>query len=277
MPRPEAHPGSGGGDVDQYHRSTVPGNAPVAAASLDWLEVPLHQSEALRVVRALWRQGPGSGLAVFAVRFNDAEFDPAYFGKSRMHVPAAVQQSVRRRQAEFFYGRMCVRHALRELGTVNPETAVDIGPRRAPSWPPGIVGSISHCSGLAGAVVLASSACRGIGIDIEEIVNSESAAHLARFVVDAGELRYLDAVGGLSLATKLTIVFSAKESFFKALSETVGRIFEFDAIKVRQIDLRHGTVDFVVSGMLCPEFRPGDSCRSQFALGTNHVVSSFRW
>ncbi|MBN1173619.1 MAG: 4'-phosphopantetheinyl transferase, partial [Micromonosporaceae bacterium] len=56
-----------------------------------------------------------------------------------------VARAVPRRRAEFTTGRHCARLALASLG-VEP-AAILAGPDRAPRWPAGIVGTITHCDG----------------------------------------------------------------------------------------------------------------------------------
>src|SRR4051794_27548381 len=73
--------------------------------------------------------------------------------------------AVEKRRREFFAGRIYARQGLLELG----QKPVPILPKlsRAPSWPEGFVGSISHCDSVCAAVVGRSSKFHAIGLDIE--------------------------------------------------------------------------------------------------------------
>ena len=64
---------------------------------------------------------------------------------------AQIRGAGRSRRQEFTAARTCARQALRELGL--PETAILRGEHREPLWPPGIVGSITHCALYSAAVV----------------------------------------------------------------------------------------------------------------------------
>src|SRR5258708_36276243 len=78
---------------------------------------------------------------------------------------AMVANAVDKRRREFATGRACAREALRELGIApGPILA---GERGMPRWPPGVVGSITHCAGYRAAAVAGSGDLMAIGIDAE--------------------------------------------------------------------------------------------------------------
>jgi 4'-phosphopantetheinyl transferase EntD len=79
----------------------------------------------------------------------------------------------KKRINDFSTGRFCARTALRNLNLQHHE--ILIGPKKEPLWPAGIVGSISHSDGMAGAIIACSSNCKSLGLDIENLgrVNPE--------------------------------------------------------------------------------------------------------
>src|SRR4051812_41792193 len=78
---------------------------------------------------------------------------------------AAVARAVPSRRTEYAAVRTCARAALTRLG-LGP-VAVPSGPDRAPVWPAGVVGSMTHCDGFRAAAVAHADAWTGIGIDAE--------------------------------------------------------------------------------------------------------------
>ena len=83
----------------------------------------------------------------------------------------AVVRAVAKRQLEFAAGRHYAHSALQALGAAPGPLLV--GPARAPLWPAGVVGAISHDDGWAAAAVARQVDCAGLGIDIESLrVNS---------------------------------------------------------------------------------------------------------
>lgn len=125
---------------------------------------------------------------------------------------SAVERAVASRRAEFTTGRACAREALVSLGA--PAEAVPVGEKRAPVWPDGVVGSITHTRGFRGAAVAWRAEVRSVGIDAEahdalpdgvlEAVSSESErAGLARLAAARPEVCWD------------RVLFSAKESVYK--------------------------------------------------------------
>jgi 4'-phosphopantetheinyl transferase EntD len=102
---------------------------------------------------------------------------------------------------------------------------------RAPVWPPGVIGSISHNQLLAGAAVAKSTSLIGIGIDLE--VMGRVKGELARFIRTPEDLKTHNSYNESEL---LTIIFSAKESLYKALYPIVKCFFGFEAAAVREVD-----------------------------------------
>src|SRR5262249_27067752 len=90
------------------------------------------------------------------------------------------------------------------------------GPR--PRFPPGLHGSISHSAGIAVSLVATPDAAASVGVDIERRRVSLRALEL----VAAGHERewVLAAASEEERRDRLTALWSAKESAFKALSAT---------------------------------------------------------
>ena len=78
---------------------------------------------------------------------------------------AVISRAVEKRRREFRTVRHCARRALRELGVA--PAAVLPGERREPVWPPGVVGSLTHCTGYRAAAVAHRRDVLTVGIDAE--------------------------------------------------------------------------------------------------------------
>lgn len=76
-----------------------------------------------------------------------------------------IARAVPKRRREFATARGCARTALGRLGV--PPAPILPGLRGAPQWPPGIVGSITHCAGYVAAAVARDSDVVTIGLDAE--------------------------------------------------------------------------------------------------------------
>ncbi|MDR7384920.1 4'-phosphopantetheinyl transferase family protein [Promicromonospora iranensis] len=156
----------------------------------------------------LVRRAVGPGPAVRTLWGTATPSSPLTPPEARV-IAAAVPS----RRREFAAGRACARAALEELG--HHDWPLLPGPRREPLWPDGVVGSISHCPGLAVAVAARSADTLAIGIDVE--TDAPLPADVVGSVMDAGEA---DAIERLAVQDAVTpwgrLLFSAKESVYKA-------------------------------------------------------------
>ena len=101
--------------------------------------------------------------------------------------------------------------------------------KRAPIWPSGIVGSISHSSGFA--IVAISKDHKSIGIDLEKIMSDERSEKLKDQFLTEEEIK----INQLDFNLFSTIVFSAKESLFKLIYPLCREYFGFHSAKIREI------------------------------------------
>ncbi|MGY9049621.1 MAG: 4'-phosphopantetheinyl transferase family protein, partial [Rhodobacterales bacterium] len=143
--------------------------------------------------------------------------DPS--GPVTVRLPADLRGAVIKRRSEYLAGRAVAALALREAGL--PE---QVGRRdRAPLWPKGSTGSISHTDTRVIAVVSRSHA--GLGVDCETIMTPSQAAEIHPMVLTPAEAGQHPGI--LSFSAFLTLVFSAKEALYKAVSARLERIPEF--------------------------------------------------
>ncbi|MEM7718541.1 MAG: 4'-phosphopantetheinyl transferase superfamily protein [Pseudomonadota bacterium] len=141
----------------------------------------------------------------------------------------AIAHAIPKRRAEFAAGRRAARQALRAAGL--PEAAIPQGRKRAPVWPHGTIGSISHDNGLAAACVASTGTVRRLGIDLADATAFPNRIR-SQILKTPAEQSQSD--------IEALVTFSAKESVFKALFPDVGEYFWFDAVEVLP-DLTRGT------------------------------------
>jgi 4'-phosphopantetheinyl transferase EntD len=142
----------------------------------------------------------------------------------------AVERAVATRRAEFTTARACARDALVRLGA--PAVAVPVGERRAPVWPHGVVGAITHCAGFRAAAVAWSADVRSVGLDAEP--HAALPDGVLGAVSGAAEQELLAALGRDDPDVRWdTILFSAKESVYKAWFPLTGRWLGFEDAELR--------------------------------------------
>ncbi|MFZ6049944.1 4'-phosphopantetheinyl transferase [Pseudomonas sp. CR3202] len=174
------------------------------------------------------------GVVMRSCCFDPGQLAADDFSRCAIPAPANIQRSVAKRQAEFLAGRLCARAALLAL-TGSPEVPA-LGEDRAPVWPAGITGSISHSHGLASALVARSEQWRGLGLDLEEPLAAKRALRLAGEILTKTELQRLDGLTPEQQAERISLTFSLKESLFKALYPLVGKRFYFHDAQLLDCD-----------------------------------------
>ncbi|WP_417597717.1 4'-phosphopantetheinyl transferase family protein [Pararhodobacter oceanensis] len=172
---------------------------------------------------------------------------------------SAVESAVPARQREFAAGRIAARQAMgRDLPVVMAED-------RAPVWPAGVTGSVTHAGGWALAV--AGAADKLIGTDLEVdaalpaevwetvLTNSERAA--LRDMPDAGRWA--------------RVIFSAKECAYKAQYPRTKQVFGFEVFEIA-LEPVAGEFTAVFQRDIAP-FAAGDCLRGRYSIGGGFVLT----
>lgn len=159
-----------------------------------------------------------------------ADLATALFAEEARSLGSAVDA----RRREFETGRACARQALARLGL--PATAIAGGPRGEPLWPAGVVGSITHCARYRACAVARAQDVRAVGIDAEP--DAPLPDGVLATIAGTGERRALARLDGGACWDR--VLFSAKESVYKACFSLTGESLEFEDADVR-IDAAAGT------------------------------------
>jgi 4'-phosphopantetheinyl transferase EntD len=118
-----------------------------------------------------------------------------------------------KRRREFATTRACARTALAKLGL--PSVPIVPGLRGAPQWPPGVVGSITHCPGYRASAVARDLDVVTIGLDAEP--HERLPAGVLDVVASGDEQARLAVLTAARPDVCWDrILFSAKESVYKA-------------------------------------------------------------
>jgi len=159
-----------------------------------------------------------------------AEMDPrAATGALFPVEEAALARAVPKRRSEFIAGRTCARRALAALG--ERAAAIPQGEDRAPVWPPGVVGSITHThTWCAAAVARRADGIRALGLDLEPA--EPIALELLRIVCLPEERAFIDAQPASARGLLGRLVFSAKESAFKCQYALTREMFGYHGMRI---------------------------------------------
>lgn len=183
-------PWRGGGPCERHAARWMPDLAALTAA-----------------LRAMLPAGTGIGGCRLA------EAGPLWPGE---FLPGAVPA----RRLEFAAGRTAARAALTSAG--HPAMAIPVADDRAPVWPDGFFGSVTHAGDIALAAVLRGTASPGIDLEPDQ----DLPVDVVDTVLSPAERAALPDLRHARAA------FSAKEAFFKAQYPFTGAMIGFDAAAV---------------------------------------------
>ncbi|MGO1473333.1 MAG: 4'-phosphopantetheinyl transferase family protein [Psychrobacter sp.] len=154
-------------------------------------------------------------------------------------LPEALTKAAKKRQLEFFAGRLSAKLALEPFGL--DDAQILKGANGEPLWPQGIGGSISHTGTKQSCTALSyinevKLQPQGIGVDIETKRDNDYFKHdtllshvflnrqeRARLLAREKQYHYL-------------IVFSAKESIIKAIYDKYSILLSFLSIEFREMN-----------------------------------------
>lgn len=172
------------------------------------------------------------------------------------------------RRREFLCGRACAHAALEALGRDGGPIAV--GDRREPSWPVGVVGSISHAGSLAAAVVARSTDAWGLGLDVE-LLEPPLDPKLQRLLLTPGEMSHVQALEAIE-PSAAKILFSAKESVYKCVFPRTRWRLDYQEVDVA-LDLGRRRYRAVIAGRPHDGHLRASTLEGTFRLAEGYVLT----
>lgn len=169
----------------------------------------------------------------------------------------SIRNAIDHRRQEFAAGRKAARIA------IGQNVAIDVAPDRAPIWPSGIVGSISHDTSWACAVVHREA--KMVGLDVEDC--SDLPQEIWDTVLSASEAAWCRAQPQPGLIAKA--IFSIKEACYKAQYPLTKTIFGFEMF---QVALSGDAFQAVFQSDVGP-FAKGDRLAGKLSIGPERILS----
>ena len=200
-----------------------------------------------------------------------AQFENTCWTELMDHLPSdyltsSFWRSVDKRKSEFLIGRYLAHLVIRQLDLDIPDDFL-LSPNRhrAPQWPPGVIGSITHTNGYCHVVATRRDHRISVGIDSEQIVeDSKIKMFMDHILVDSEKALYSSYNEVMSLAEYATFIFSAKESIFKSIHPLTEIMFGFESAAILSIDLSAKSFIFRINKNLSANIGEG-------FLGMGHV------
>lgn len=181
---------------------------------------------------------------------------------------AAITRASALRRREFLAGRALARQAMRGLDFASQP--IPAGDDRAPVWPAGMTGSISHCEDwCVAAAARVEDGYLSIGLDIEPALPLDP--DLIEDVCTPEECGWL-ALQPASLRNVLArAMFSAKECAYKCQYPLSRTLLDFQAMSIR-LDQAASTFVARFEVDVAP-FEQGDELRGRLSIGNGYIVT----
>lgn len=202
------------------------------------------------------------------VSYDNHSYEDALFNQFAIPFPEFLDKAPVKRRAEYLAARYAAKLLLEGEGC---DGDVGCSLSRAPIWPTGFSGSISHTNNFAIASIVPCHAALALGIDIE-MLGSKSIVKTAEIFTTPVEQALL-ASCNIVYETALLIAFSAKESLFKALYPEVRHSFGFKTSRICQLDMSACRMTFELMQTLTPTWTKGSFLYGYFSLQDSKVIT----
>lgn len=195
-------------------------------------------------------------------------YDRELFTELGIPCPQAIYHSTVKRQAEYLASRWLAREVFSRYGI--QDFILSNAANRSPQWPDGYTGSLSHSGGQI--FLLTDPQGRLCGNDVEQIMSSTVAAEITPLLVSPQEQQLLAALPAAPCQVA-TLVFTLKESLYKALWPRVRCELDFLQAEVVAIDFQRGNATLQLTETLDRHWQAGDSLHFRFTLCDKRAFS----
>lgn len=154
--------------------------------------------------------------------------------------PDYLLNAIPKRLDEFYAGRILAQGILqRHFNCVTPISSLQ---HKLPIWPQGLSGSISHSN--QHVIVTVAANAQYLGIDIEQVVEERFAHESHALILTGTELQLWQSgqINGFDFCQYVTLIFSLKESLYKAVYPVAQHYIDFLEAAVVQVDMQQQTV-----------------------------------
>lgn len=184
--------------------------------------------------------------------------------------PQYMQHAVAQRQLEFYSGRVLTQAILaHHFNFYQPITSCV---QRLPQWISPILGSISHSNQQV--VVMVSCQVNYIGMDIEHWVSEGLLTDGQHLILNYHDLNiWQKAQSYFSFQQFLTLVFSMKESLYKAVYPQVQHYIDFLDASLFEISFTEQRVKLKFSDHIQKKYQLLDEYDGYWQVAPNHIMT----
>ncbi len=185
--------------------------------------------------------------------------------------PLKIAQAHPKRQQEYLCGRVLAQAALsHHFGLDHPITLMH---EHLPIWPTHVLGSISHSQNKL--IVALSNNAVYLGIDIEHWVTSEFAKESAHLVLTPSEfdLWKNKAAEFFDFARYVSLIFSVKESLYKAVYPTAKQYIDLLEASIVDINFKNQTLRLTFLSEIQQRYQLLEQYQGGWVVEQNHIMT----
>ena len=201
-------------------------------------------------------------------RFDLNRYDDSFSARWNLPLPPALRQAMKKRRAEYLASRWLARTVMATLGI--PDFLLQNHSDRSPIWPPGVQASLSHTDGAVALAVTQQPLC--IGVDIESVMSLRTAEETAALLMSSQEEARLRALP-LPFSQAATLLFSLKESLYKALWPQLHQPMDFPQASLLEADIAAGKAILALNHRFSAAFAAGTRLEAEFQLEADRVLT----
>jgi enterobactin synthetase component D len=210
---------------------------------------------------------PGSPLLAWC-QFDKQHWQADLHQHWQLPLPAALANAVIKRKSEHLASRWLAREVMTQFGV--PDFVLLNTADRSPCWPAGVQASLSHSHDMA--VIAATREPLSVGIDVEQMMAANTAQETADMLMNAEERALLQQLA-LPFAMGATLLFSLKESVYKALWPQLHQPMEFLQAELIQLDLTTHTARLRLTEDFSAQFNRQTLLQARFSQSDQRVVT----
>jgi enterobactin synthetase component D len=228
-------------------------------------EIPLALPPSPFITAAAMTSSP---LPIAWCEFNQQAWHSDLHQHWQLPLPLTLHSAVTKRKAEHLASRWLAQQMLARFAM--PDFILRNAPDRSPVWPVGIQASLSHSRQMA--VIAATQAPLCIGVDVEQVMAEQTAEETAEMLMSRAERQRLTAAA-LPFAAAATLLFSLKESVYKALWPRLHQPMDFLHAELLEWDLTQGRATLTLTQDFSSEFNANTRLQAHFWRRGDRVIT----
>lgn len=175
----------------------------------------------------------------------DLPVDKNFYAKYEQLLDVSLTNAAKGRKEEFVAARACAIKAFKEFGLEVSNIKKDES--RKPIWPKGFMGSLSHTKNIAMASIYKEGYCQSVGIDCEIMIKDDKFEKIKSYITRKEDIDFFHTIASNKLMLAHTLMFSAKESLYKAINPLCNEFFGFQEAYLSGINFEDETFEIVLN------------------------------